>query len=285
MCRLFGFRSVVLSKVHSSLVAADNALLHQSGQHPDGWGVAYYHEGAPHVIKSVQEAGSDHLFQKVSGVVSSQTVLAHLRKATAGPMTIMNTHPFQFGPWVFAHNGNIKNFSSLKPALLPLIDPDLRSFVMGESDSEVIFHILLSHMKAKRPLSSRHFPIETLGEAVLDALKAITAITGPYELTPSDPQHTYLTFIITNGLTMLGFHGGQPLLYSTYKSTCPERDGCPNYAPFCEAKSTSGRINHLVLASESLKGTHVFVPLKAHDMIGVDHQMMLFTGAASKKPC
>ena len=74
MCRLFGFRSVIQSQVHRSLVSADNALLLQSSDHPDGWGVAYYQEGSPHLIKSASTAIDDHLFRRVSGIVSSQTV-------------------------------------------------------------------------------------------------------------------------------------------------------------------------------------------------------------------
>ena len=41
MCRLFGFRSVIPSQVHQSLVGAENALMLQSDRHPDGWGVAW----------------------------------------------------------------------------------------------------------------------------------------------------------------------------------------------------------------------------------------------------
>ena len=77
MCRLFGFRSVLRSQVHRSLRTADNALAVQSRAHPDGWGVAYYVAGAPHVIKSTGMAGSDHLFERVSGLLTSETVVAH----------------------------------------------------------------------------------------------------------------------------------------------------------------------------------------------------------------
>ena len=38
MCRLFGFRSVIQSQVHRSLVDADNALGQQSVRHQDGCG-------------------------------------------------------------------------------------------------------------------------------------------------------------------------------------------------------------------------------------------------------
>jgi len=33
-------------------VQADNALCSLSEQHPDGWGVAYYVDGTPHVMRS-----------------------------------------------------------------------------------------------------------------------------------------------------------------------------------------------------------------------------------------
>src|SRR4051794_40838657 len=76
MCRLFGFRSVIPSQVHRSLLAAENALGVQSNLHPDGWGVAFYIDGAPHVTRSPSTALGDALFHRLSGVVASETVLA-----------------------------------------------------------------------------------------------------------------------------------------------------------------------------------------------------------------
>ena len=104
MCRLFGFRSVINSQVHSSLLHAENALHDQSQRHPDGWGIAYYLERVPHLVKSSDTALNDQLFKRVSGVVSSHTVMAHIRKATQGEHTILNSHPFQYGNWIFAHS-------------------------------------------------------------------------------------------------------------------------------------------------------------------------------------
>ena len=56
MCRLFGFRSVIQSQVHRSLVAAENCLAVQSEAHRDGWGVAWYLARAPHLIKGTSAA-------------------------------------------------------------------------------------------------------------------------------------------------------------------------------------------------------------------------------------
>ena len=133
MCRLFGFRSVLSSHVHTSLVSADNALVSQSERHPDGWGVAYYREGAPHLVKAPHSALACSLFQRVSGVVTSETVVAHLRKATQGELSVINTHPFQYGPWVFAHNGNLKGFATARAALAQALKRRLDA-LLGDGD-------------------------------------------------------------------------------------------------------------------------------------------------------
>lgn len=94
-----------LPPIHS-LLAAENAIAVQSSRHRDGWGLAFYlGNRIPHTIKSALPANADNIFSKVSGVVASETVLAHIRQATTGDKNILNSHPFQHGNWVFAHNG------------------------------------------------------------------------------------------------------------------------------------------------------------------------------------
>ncbi|MEM7647401.1 MAG: hypothetical protein AAF203_10860, partial [Pseudomonadota bacterium] len=56
MCRIFGFRSILQSGVHRSLIDSENAIIQQSDRHPDGWGVAYYHMGSPHLVKNENQA-------------------------------------------------------------------------------------------------------------------------------------------------------------------------------------------------------------------------------------
>ena len=189
MCRIFGFRSVIQSQVHRSLVSADNALMQQSDRHPDGWGVAYYNDGAPHVIKSVSSAQVDHLFRRVSGIVASETVLAHLRKATQGSLSIINTHPFQFGRWVFVHNGNIGKFDELRDELVGRVPPVLRRYILGDTDSEVLFYLLLGHMAKQAELSRAGFPLEGVMTAVKDTVEEITSLTGEICYEDAGPAH------------------------------------------------------------------------------------------------
>jgi predicted glutamine amidotransferase len=76
--------------------------------------------------------------------IRSLNVIAHIRKATQGAVSLENTHPFMrelWGRyWVFAHNGNLPQFQ-------PVLDGD---FVpVGNTDSELIFCWLLQSLRQR----------------------------------------------------------------------------------------------------------------------------------------
>ena len=276
MCRLFGFRSVMQSQVHRSLVSADNALLIQSEFHTHGWGVAYYVAGAPHVIKSANGAIDDHLFQRVSGIVTSETVLAHIRNATNGDHTILNTHPFQFGHWVFVHNGNIRSFTAHRDELVTHIPPVLRRFILGETDSEVLFYLLLGKMANHAELDRPGYSLQALADAAREAVEAVCEIVGDIYEDDGGPAHeNFLSFIITNGRTMLAHQGGKTIHVSIHKNRCSERDRCPHFSTECEVEVESGFVSHLIFSSEPLQGENVWRAMRPRHMIGVDWRMQL----------
>lgn len=275
MCRLFGFKSIIKSKVHSSLLHAENALGIQSVDHPDGWGVCYYIGNSPHVIKADKPAMDCDIFKKVSGVVSSHTVLAHIRKSTIGQVSPLNTHPFQFGNWVFGHNGNIKEFSNKKESLTELISETFKPYILGTTDSEIIFYILLSELEKKENLFSSKIKYESIKEACASGIERIIDVIGELSENSSPPDESFLTFILTNGDNLVAFNGGKDLYYSTYKSKCPDRDTCESFAPFCEAEATDGKINHLLFSSEPLSGENIWIKMKKGQLIGSCNEMNL----------
>ncbi len=279
MCRIFGFRSVIPSQVHSSLVEAENALGIQSEAHPDGWGVAYYIDGAPHVMKSASTALNDHLFRRVSGIVSSETVIAHVRKATVGDLSVINSHPFQFGRWVFAHNGEIPEFEEVREAMLQEVAPHLRRFVLGDTDSEIVFFVFLSQLARHGPLGN---PLGV--DTVLEAVKATVLKVREICDTPARGHTSLLTFVVTNGMTLVAGRGGKELYWSTYKTRCRDRDTCPSFAPECEAASKTGFVNHFILSSEPLGGENVWLELEEDTFIGVDWRMKVAHSALSQNP-
>lgn len=282
MCRLFGFRSVIPSQVHRSLVSAENALVWQSERHPDGWGVAYYVGGIPHLIKTSETALQDTLFRRVSGIVSSHTVVAHLRKATKGRNSMVNSHPFQYGAWIFAHNGDIPGFEACRGELIARVEPVLRRFILGETDSEVFFYLLLSHMGRAlgafgKTLHQRGVEPQEVVGALRETIAEVEQVTGlSCYVAGEQGQALLLSFVLTNGEMMVAHQGGKELFYSTHKVCCPERDLCPSFGPSCEALSGAGaRVNHLVVSSEALHGENVWTALEPGQIVGVDSKMAL----------
>ncbi|MFW6051802.1 MAG: class II glutamine amidotransferase [Myxococcota bacterium] len=278
MCRLFGFRSVIPSQVHRSLVAADNALGVQSDQHPDGWGVAYYVDGSPHLTRSPSTALGDHLFQRVSGVVSSETVLAHVRKATVGELSVLNCHPFQYGRWTFAHNGEVKEFDRHRERVLNEVAPRLRRFILGETDSEALFYLFLTNLARHGPLGGR-IGLEEVVESLRRTVEQARALCDG----PGEEGRALLTFIVTDGQVMAAVRSGKELFFSTYKTRCADREACPSLSPECEAPSRSGFVNHLLISSEPLLGENVWVEMRDDEVVGVDARMRLMRSADAKR--
>jgi predicted glutamine amidotransferase len=277
MCRLFGFRSVIPSKVHRSLLAAENALGVQSNFHPDGWGVAFYVDGTPHVTRSPLTALGDSLFHKLSGVAASQTVLAHVRKATQGPKTVFNCHPFQYGRWVFAHNGDIPSFGARRDELVAAVAPELARFVLGETDSEIVFYLFLTFLRRAAPLGER-FELEQVMDALRGAVERVREVCDG-----GDAASSLLTLMVTDGELLAATQGGKELYWSSHKRRCADRDRCPSLSASCEAPSADGNVNHFIVSSEPLSGENVWQPFGQGEIIGVDRKMQLHRAHVDKR--
>lgn len=269
MCRIFGFRSVIPSQVHRSLLAAENALGVQSNDHPDGWGVAFYIDGAPHLTRSPQTALGDQMFHRLSGVASSQTVLAHVRKATQGELNVFNCHPFQHGRWVFAHNGDIPEFARHRERLVAEVSPSLRRFILGDTDSEVIFFVILTQLAQQYRTGSE----ESAHDAMAAVSKATRLIREVCDEGVSAAERCLLTLTLTNGEMLVAMQGGKELHRSTYKRHCTDRDLCPSLSPECEGPSKTGFVNHFIVSSEPLQGENVWQPMQLDELVAVDRNM------------
>lgn len=256
--------------MHRSLLAADNALGVQSNDHPDGWGVAFYVDGAPHLMRNPATALGDQIFHRLSGVVASETVLAHVRRATVGPINVLNCHPFQYGYWTMAHNGEVRRFAEHRAALIEAVTPRLRRFILGDTDSEVFFYLFLTHLEATGDLAESR----DIGEVVQALRQTIAFIRSVCDREGVDNQ-ALLTVVVTNGSAMVAVHGGKELFWSSYKNRCTDRDECPYLAPGCEAPSETGLVNHLIFSSEPLQGENVWVQMVPGEILGVDAQMRL----------
>ena len=271
---MFGFRSSVLSRVHASLVAAENALAIQSIEHPDGWGVSFYNSRFPHLIRSDKQALADGLFKEVSGIVATRTLIAHIRQATTGKVSVLNCHPFQHGPWSFAHNGQVAEFeqgSDIQKQLIEVVDPRFQNHILGNTDSEVCFYLFLSRL-ARRVEDIYHHGIP--GEVVVDALQEMTDVVMEMAPEPNPEEPNRLCFLVTNGNVMIASRFRRSLHFSTYKNQCPESDSCDSYEPSrCEQEVSDGLVKHMIISSEAVQGPNVWVEMADGDVVYVDRGM------------
>jgi len=113
--------------------------------HADGWGIAFFEgKGVRLFLDPLPSAQSPIAELVAKYPIRSLNVIAHIRKATQGVVTLENTHPFMrelWGRyWVFAHNGNLPQFQ-------PELDGSF--LTVGNTDSELIFCWLLQSLRQR----------------------------------------------------------------------------------------------------------------------------------------
>ena len=146
MCRLFGLHAGP-TPVRATfwLLDAPDSLSAQSRREPDGAGIGTFDaDGRAHVAKQPLAAWEDHAFAREARVLKSTTFLAHVRYASTGAHTMVNTHPFEQDGRLFAHNGAFGGLGRLDRRLAGLGVADL---VHGQTDSERLFALITAESR------------------------------------------------------------------------------------------------------------------------------------------
>jgi glutamine amidotransferase len=206
MCRLYGFHANEPTKVECTLVRAQNALMVQSRQdrrgcsHSDGWGIAVFEDSVPEIERRDTAAWQDLHFSVTAERVFARTVVAHVRDATVGGPSLVNTHPFHHGRWVFAHNGTVRGFDRVAVGLAEETAPELLDERLGSTDSELSFLWLLSRLRAAHvDLESREVDIESAVRVLADSVREL-ARRSRAERTGRQER---LNFLLTDGRWLL----------------------------------------------------------------------------------
>jgi glutamine amidotransferase len=184
MCQLLGMNS----HLPASLTLSFSGFSQRGGctdSHADGWGIAFFESNQAMPGKGVRcfiemEGAATSPFANMlrSYPIKSHNVVAHVRKATVGAVTLENCHPFVrelWGRyWVFAHNGDLKNYA---PVLHGSFKP------VGNTDSELAFCWLLQE------LAKSHAGVPSISE--------LTCTLA--ELVPRIAKHGTFNFLLSNG--------------------------------------------------------------------------------------
>lgn len=274
MCRLFGFKSAVLSRAHRSLVEAENALSQQARMHPDGWGIAWFQGGQAWIVKSELGASDSESFRRASAHLASNTMIAHVRRATVGSTTPNNTHPFRCGRWVFAHNGTLFDFERLRDSLVDDLPPPLRHNILGTTDTETLFHWLLAQLVAAGLDLTRTPPAERVLPALRDARERLLA-----RAEAAGCRSPVINFLLTDGTLFVAQRYGRELYMATQKVACADAGTCAWADKICLLPERPGnRLNHLLVASERIGDEDRWEEVPEGAILAVGEDLRLLAG-------
>jgi predicted glutamine amidotransferase len=180
MCRIF-----VMATAADVPPAIKSRLLREFFQYSaetysGGWGIGYFTDEGAMVVKEPIKATDSFALPGAIRRAEPGFVMAHVRNPTSGGKSVLNTHPFQKGGWLFSHNGTLGNPHGLKARLLEHYSEDLQ----GDTDSEIMFHYLLQR-------------IEQSGDAETGILAAIREMSRDYSEGTS-----CLNFALTDGTVL-----------------------------------------------------------------------------------
>lgn len=145
MCELLGMSANVPTDIRFSFAALARRG-GETGPHADGWGITFYEGGRGcrsfHDPDPSAKSELAKLLRRYA--IKSRIVVAHVRKANRGRVSLENTHPFSrelWGRrWTFAHNGQLKG---VKKRPLNGFEP------IGSTDSEYAFCWILSQLQLR----------------------------------------------------------------------------------------------------------------------------------------
>ncbi|GBU18370.1 MULTISPECIES: class II glutamine amidotransferase [Methylobacterium] len=145
MCELLGMSANVPTDIRFSFAALARRG-GETGPHVDGWGIAFYEGGRGcRSFHDPEPSARSELAKLLRNyAIKSRVVVAHVRKANRGRVSLENTHPFSrelWGRrWTFAHNGQLRGVKKLP----------LGGFrPVGSTDSEHAFCWMLGRLQAR----------------------------------------------------------------------------------------------------------------------------------------
>ncbi|MCQ6253574.1 class II glutamine amidotransferase [Methanocaldococcus sp.] len=159
MCELLGI--CFNKKVNVELTL--NSFKKDSEMHPNGWGIAFYPDEFVRVIKEPIKMNDALLPRCINwNNIKSKIFIAHIRKASTGSESYVNTHPFvrklDDKEIVFAHNGTLLGYEDLE------LDG---YYPIGDTDSEYVFCYMLSQIE-KREITWDKEGFDELLDILLD---------------------------------------------------------------------------------------------------------------------
>ncbi|MFT5760473.1 MAG: glutamine amidotransferase [Alteromonadaceae bacterium] len=201
MCRFIAY-SGGSTFMNTLVFDASNSLVQQSKKskmranplNGDGFGVGWYPEHGdpiPGTFVSIEPAWSNKNLGQVAAKIPTQHFFAHVRDASVGmPVSQSNCHPFQYGRYLWMHNGRLDQFSKFRRLVLNDLSDQAFEFIKGNTDSECAFAIFLDEIK---------FNVEAPLEQLKRAMRTTISRINNYRKNVKADTNAFINFAVTNG--------------------------------------------------------------------------------------
>eukprot|EP00579_Thalassiosira_antarctica_P023072 CAMPEP_0201988888 /NCGR_PEP_ID=MMETSP0904-20121228/92567_1 /ASSEMBLY_ACC=CAM_ASM_000553 /TAXON_ID=420261 /ORGANISM="Thalassiosira antarctica, Strain CCMP982" /LENGTH=592 /DNA_ID=CAMNT_0048543085 /DNA_START=76 /DNA_END=1855 /DNA_ORIENTATION=+ len=176
--------------------------------HAHGWGIAIYEGRGVRTFHDPLPCAQSPIADMVSSYpIKTLNMMAHIRYATQGGVSLENVHPFQremWGiQWTFAHNGEVPKFTQPKnpqsgcgTTEVPMLGrcTELIYLPVGDTDSEAVFCAMLNALRAE------FTTLPTL-PVLYEAIQRLSC-----EIVRGDEKETIFNFLLGCGqFTMFAF--------------------------------------------------------------------------------
>jgi predicted glutamine amidotransferase len=168
---------------HSLCEQAQHSHKAKLGVHGDGGGLGWYGKPAePGLYRDAGPAWADPNLRNLTRVLESRIFFAHVRASTGAPNLIVNCHPFRAGKLLFMHNGQIGGFRRLRRKLFGMLSETGFDSIVGGTDSEVLFQLMISNGLHDDPEFAIRHTIEEVealrrAEGIKEAFRATLTVT------------------------------------------------------------------------------------------------------------
>ena len=157
MCRFIAYigkpimaEELLIEPKNSLLQQSHSALESEMTVNGDGFGLGWYNlsiRREPALFRSIRPAWNDENLKYNASVIKTNCLLAHIRAATEGGVSIQNSHPFHYKEFLMMQNGGIKDFSKIKRRLINRLDEEIFQWIQGQTDTQYIFALYLTLLK------------------------------------------------------------------------------------------------------------------------------------------
>lgn len=200
MCRFVFYRgapirlsSLVTEPVHSIIHQSYHSNERAEPLNGDGFGIGWYsptESDKPVIFKDVSPAWNNQNLTNLAPVVSSPCIIAHVRAATPGlPVSQLNCHPFSWGRFSFAHNGEVGGFRKIRRKIQSQLSDEAFNLLQGSTDSELLFALFAS----KYDRVAGESKLEAMASALTEAIETVESVKRQFGITEASTLNLVLT--------------------------------------------------------------------------------------------